>query len=123
MMHRHVRAHVPQPYECKSTWHVTSEFGNYEGLDETVKGAGVPFTLTAAKALWQEILNYRAANGQGPARWDEHQYTEFARAFISTGTASLRVRRAVTEFNQLTGETITPQPCANSKSRRRDPMN
>lgn len=125
MMHRHIRAHVPQPYECKGVWHVTSEFGEYQGLDEAVKGAGVPFTLTAAKALWQEILNYRAANGQGPVKWDENKYMEFARDFISTKSALLRVRKAVTEFNQLTGETATPQPqaCTNSKARKRDPMN
>ena len=48
MMSRHVRAHVPQPYECKGIWHVTSEFGDYQGPQEDAKGAGVPYTLTAA---------------------------------------------------------------------------
>jgi hypothetical protein len=123
MMNRHIRLHVPQPYECKGVWHVTSEFGDYQGLDETIKGAGVPFTLTAAKALWQEILNYRAANGLGPAMWDENKYMTFARTFISARTALLRVRTAVREFNQLTGETTTQQACTSSRSRKRDPMN
>jgi hypothetical protein len=123
MMHRHVRLHVPQPYECKGVWHVTSEFGEYQDLEETMEGAGVPFTLTAAKALWQEILNYRAANGLGPARWDENQYMEFAKEFIGERTALLRVRTAVREFNQLTGETVTQQACTSSNSRKRDPMN
>jgi hypothetical protein len=123
MMHRHVRLHIPQPFECKGVWHVTSEFGEYQGLDETIKGAGVPFTLTAAKALWQEILNYRAANGGGSTKWDENEYMEFARTFISTRTALLRVRKAVGVFNQLTGETTTQQACTSSNSRKRDPMN
>lgn len=123
MMNRHIRLHVPQPYECKGVWHVTSEFGDYQGLGETVKGAGVPFTLTAAKALWQEILNYRAANGLGPANWDENKYMEFARDFIGTKTTLLRVRKAVGEFNRLTGETVTQQPCTSSNSRKRDPTN
>jgi len=123
MMHRHIRAHVPQPYECKTIWHVTSEFGDYQGLREDMKGAGVPFTLTAAKALWQEILKYRAANGLGPARWDEARYMEFAEAFIGTATAKLRVQKAVGEFNRLTGETATPQACPSSMARKRDPLN
>lgn len=123
MMHRHVRAHAPQPYECKGIWHNTSEFGNYQGLNEAVRGAGVPFTLTAARALWQEILRYRAANGQGPAKWDENKYMEFARAFISSKTAALRVRKAVGTFNQLTGDAAVPQACTSSRARRPDPMN
>ncbi|HJQ27066.1 MAG TPA: hypothetical protein VKA60_24470 [Blastocatellia bacterium] len=116
MMHKQIRAHVPQPDECKGTWHVTSEFGDYQGPEVAVKGAGVPFTLTAAKAVWQEILKYRAANAQGPSRWDENQYMSFASAFVTTESAMLRVRKAVGEFNQLTGETVTPQPCASSDS-------
>lgn len=116
MIDKHIRAHVPQPYECKSTWHVTSEFGDYQGPDVAVKGAGVPFTLTAAKAVWQEILKYRAANASGPTLWDENKYLEFARGFVTTESAMIRVRKAVREFNQLTGETVTPQPCASSGS-------
>ena len=123
MMHRHIRAHVPQPYECKTTWHVTSEFGDYQKPSEPVRGAGAPFTLTAAKALWQEILKYRAANGLSPAKWDEARYMEFAKAFIGTATAKLRVQKAVGEFNRLTGETATPQACPSSMTRKRDPSN
>lgn len=116
MMNKHIRAHVPQPYECKGIWHVTSEFGDYQGLDVATKGAGVPFTLTAAKALWQEILKYRAANKSGPTRWDENRYMEFAKDFIGTKSAAIRVKKAVAAFNQLTGETVTPQPCTSSSS-------
>ena len=118
MMNKHIRAHVPQPYECKGVWHVTSEFGEYQGLDATTKGAGVPFTLTAAKALWQEIIKYRAANKPGPTKWDEKKYMAFARDFIGTKSAAIRVKKAVAAFNQLTGETVTPQPCTSSSSSR-----
>lgn len=118
MMSRHIRAHVPQPYECKGIWHVTSEFGDYQGPQEDARGAGVPYTLTAAKAMWQEILNYRSANGLGASKWDENKYMDFARAFIATKTPALRVRKAVAEFNRLTGETATPQACASSGLRK-----
>ena len=118
MMSRHIRAHVPQPYECKGIWHVTSEFGDYLGLEEQAKGAGVPYTLTAAKAIWQEILKYRSADGLGPPKWDDNQYIAFAKDFIETKTAALRVRKAVTEFNRLTGETATPQACPSSSARK-----
>jgi hypothetical protein len=84
MMNKHIRAHVPQPYECKGIWPVTSEFGDYLGLDVATKGAGVPFTLTAAKALWQEIVKYRAPNARGPTKWDENRYMQFAKDFIGT---------------------------------------
>jgi hypothetical protein len=118
MMTRHIRAHVPRPFECKGVWHVTSEFGEYLGPQEDAKGAGVPFTLTAAKALWQETLKYRQANGLGPPAWDENRYMQFAKDFIATKTAALRVRKAVAEFNHITGGTAMPQPCSNSRSRK-----
>ena len=118
MMTRHIRAHVPRPFECKGVWHVTSEFGEYLGPQEDAKGAGVPFTLTAARALWQETLKYRQANGLGPPKWDENKYMEFAKAFIATKTASLRVRKAVGEFNHITGATAMPQACPTSRSRK-----
>jgi hypothetical protein len=118
MMNRHIRAHVPRPYECKGIWHVTSEFGDYQGPQEEARGAGVPYTLTAAKAIWQEILKYRVANGLGASKWDENRYMEFAKDFIATKTAALRVRKAVGEFNRLTGETATPQACPSSSARK-----
>ena len=123
MMNRHLRAHVPQPYECKGVWHVTSEFGDYQGPQEDAKGAGVPYTLTAARAIWQEILKYRVANGLGGPKWDEQRYMEFAKAFIATKTPTLRVRKAVGEFNRLTGETATPQACPSSSARKSYSMN
>lgn len=116
MMNRHLRAHVPRPFECKGIWHVTSEFGDYHGPQEDAKGAGVPYTLTAAKAIWQEILKYRVANGLGAPSWDENRFMEFAKAFIATKTPTLRVRKAVAEFNHVTGQTAMPQPCPSSKS-------
>jgi hypothetical protein len=118
MMTRQLRAHVPQPFECKGVWHVTSEFGEYLGPQEAAKGAGVPFTLTAARALWQETLKYRQANGLGPPAWDENRFMQFAKDFIATKSAALRVRKAVGEFNQITGATAMPQACPSSRSRK-----
>lgn len=100
------RYHKPNPHSCQATWHLESEFGEFTSSSNEA-GAGVPFTLTAAEALWQEVLKYRLATGGKPT-WTRDQFMDFANAFVALPTAIERVTLAVTTFNELTGETVTP---------------
>lgn len=115
MIEARFRYHKPNPYPCQTAWHLNSEFGTYVG-DSTTQGAGVPFTLTAAEAVWQEILKYREARGfAGEPKWTEAQFKAFVNEFVGLTDATARVDLAVAKFNELTGETVVP-PGGSSKS-------
>ncbi|HEY9667461.1 MAG TPA: hypothetical protein V6C91_11700, partial [Coleofasciculaceae cyanobacterium] len=92
-----LRTHDPSPPECNhNTWHLDMEFG-IENDD-----LGVPYTISAGQAVFQNALLFISLNGGGGSRlWTDEQANNFIMAYAREENAQIRAQMAIDAYNNL----------------------